>query len=51
MIQDGDYMEDSKVLVIVNNMRDTIWIYMDCKKTFKGIWDSTRNYINYISDM
>ncbi len=51
MIQDGDYMEDSRVLMIVNNMRDTIWTYVDCNKTFKGIWDSTRNYINYNSDM
>jgi hypothetical protein len=44
-------MEDSRVLVIVNNMRDTIWTYMDYNRTFKGTWDSTRNYINYISDM
>ncbi len=44
-------MEDSRVLMIVNNMRDTIWTYMDYNRIFKGIWDSSRNYINHISDM
>jgi len=38
IIQDGDQMEDSRVLLIVNNMQDIIWTYMDYDRTFKGIW-------------
>jgi hypothetical protein len=30
-------MQDSRVLVIVNNMQDIIWTYMDYDRTFKGI--------------
>jgi hypothetical protein len=32
-------------------MQDIIWTYVDYNRVFKGIWDSTRNYIDCISDM